>query len=805
MLLYSISFLLGICIIQQLAVLPSLGYFLILPISLLLSIGFRRYKSLLFLRYLSIAIAGAFWATLFAQHYLESRLVEPLAGMNIVVEGKVIGIPTVNGSVQRFMLDIDSFQAEDTALQEHIDNDVSLPKRVRISWYYSTVEVGAGQKWRFLVRLKPPHGFLNPGGFDYEAWLYQQGIHATGYVRESDLNRRLELANVYSIDALRQALNQKINLHLIDSQYRGLVAALAVGNRSFIEKQQWDDLIKTGTNHLMAISGLHIGLAAAFGYWITRRTLPGAVMKKISAQQICVGVGVLFALAYALLAGLSIPTQRALIMLMCIATAIISKRHFSSVNVLSVALLLVLIIDPVSVLSAGFWFSFLAVAAIFTLYRNKSKLDINETTDGVVHHKKHTVVEYSKTKLWQWGGLQLVIALALFPLSLLMFQQTSMIAPVANFILVPFVSFLVVPLVLLAIVFFAVYEPVAILILKLANVLLEFIWPFLHFLAELPLSHWVQNVQSLGLTVLAMTGIAVFLSPLSWRFRIIGVFLILPLFLPSQKQRLNGEFDVQLLDVGQGLSVVIATQNHVLVYDTGARFSDELDSGQAVVIPVLITMGVKHIDKLIISHGDNDHIGGANSILDAFPHTKVIGQDLQSLVTDDKQACRKGVIWTWDGVIFEFLHPGVKIQKKRNNHSCVLKVTGLGGSLLLTGDIEQPIEKQLLKNSANKLKSTVLVVPHHGSKTSSSKPWLAAVNPKIALFAVGYRNRYRLPAIDVVQRYRALSTNPAVRILSSASSGAIRLNFQSDAGVVIEDQYRINQSKYWNHQLPEFN
>jgi len=795
MLLYSISFLLGICIIQQLAVLPETGYFSVLPVVILLALRYRSIRYSLVLRYISMALAGALWASVFAQQYLVSRLPEALVGIDILIEGKVIDIPVSKGDARRFVIDADSFEVQTSSLAPLIADYPALPKRLRLSWYYSDVDVKAGESWRFLVRLKPPHGFLNPGGFDYEAWLYQQGIHATGYVRKSELNQRLKTSDGLSVDALRQSLFQKINHHLVDSEYRGLITALAVGNRSSIPQNQWDDLIKTGTNHLMAISGLHIGLAAAFGYWITRRILPAAVMEKISAQQISIAVGVFFAVGYALLAGLSIPTQRALIMLVCIVGAILLKRHFNPANGLSIALLLVLLIDPVSVLSAGFWFSFLAVAVIFYVFRKKSTgSDIEE----------ESVSGFNRSKVWRWGGLQLVIALALFPISLLMFQQTSLIAPIANFVLVPFVSFLVVPLVLLAIVFFVLYEPVALFLLDIANALLGFIWSFLHFLADMPLSHWVQNVAGLGVTLLALSGIAIMLSQLNWRIRTCGALLIFPLFISSHESPLIGGFDMLLLDVGQGLSVIIRTRDHVLVYDTGARFSDELDSGEAVVLPVLRTLGVAYIDKLIISHGDNDHIGGAESILDAFPHTQIIGQDIQALHGKNKITCQKGFEWEWDGVHFAFLHPDEKTYKKRNNRSCVLKVTGVGGSLLLTGDIEKKIEKQLLKTRSGMLDIDVVVVPHHGSKTSSSQQWLEAITPKMSLFAAGYRNRYRLPSQDIVQRYRELSSERPMRLLSTASSGAIRLKFHPEKGLILEDQYRMNQAKYWNHRAPQF-
>jgi len=299
-----------------------------------------------------------------------------------------------------------------------------------------------------------------------------------------------------------------------------------------------------------------------------------------------------------------------------------------------------------------------------------------------------------------------------------------------------------------------------------------------------------------------MSGVLLLLSNIDWRLRLSGTLLVIPLLMGSSEKPAAGSFELNMLDVGQGLAILIRTQNHALVYDTGARFSDQLDCGLAVVIPVLRTFGIDRLDKLIISHGDNDHIGGAMSVLAAFPEAQLIGQDINGLSTaaNRQMLCHDGMNWQWDGVDFEFLHPDADtLYKKRNNRSCVLKISGEGGSLLLTGDIEKKIENRLL-GSLEKLKDIdVIIVPHHGSKTSSSKSWLDVVNPKIALFAAGYRNRYRLPSHDIVQRYREHDTE----LLGTSSSGAISLIFDPSTGVTVKDRFRISHSRYWNHQIPD--
>lgn len=794
MLLYSISFLLGVGIIQQLPVLPELIVYLTLPVLLAVALYIRDGTIARALRCACMVMAGGLWATVSALQYLDSRLPEVLAGQDILIEGRVSGIPLQRGIIHRFVLEVDTFEPLDRQLHEVLNN---IPGRLRISWYYPKVELRAGERWRLLVRLKPPHGVSNPAGFDYETWLYQQSIHATGYVRKSEHNQRLETASYLSVDATRQFIKEKVIQSLGDSEHSGLIVGLAVGDRSSISSRQWRDLIDTGTNHLVAISGLHIGLAAFFAYGFARWLIPSSVMRRCSAQQLSMCVALVFATLYALLAGFSIPTQRALIMLICIAVAVLLKRHHDPVNVLSVALLLVLLNDPVSVLSAGFWFSFLAVAVIFYLFKlHRREKQGTETETALFRYVK---------RLKQWGGLQLIFAFSLFPLSLLMFQQTSLIAPLANFLMVPFVSFFIVPLVLLSLFVLILYEPLAVSLLEIANWLISHIWPWLHFLASQPNSHWQHAVYSPWLVVMAMIGIAMLLSSFSRYIRLSGLLLVLPIFYNPAERPPPGGFEMLLLDVGQGLAVVIKTHNHTMIYDTGASFSEDLDSGKTVVLPNLRADGVRHLDKLIVSHGDNDHIGGADSILKAYPDTQLIGQDIESIDFENKVKCERGLSWLWDGVDFEFVHPDKTAYKKRNNRSCVLMVSSPGGKLLLTGDIEQKIERQLLLSDGDIRDIDVLVVPHHGSKTSSSKLWLAHLNPKISLFSVGYRNRYRLPATEIVERYEELSTREGTQLLSTVDSGAIRLLFQPIHGVQIKQRHRVDESKYWHHKPLNFN
>ena len=730
-----------------------------------------------------VVLAAALWASLRASFYLEQRLPEDLAGKDILVSGRVVDIPQHENGVQRFEFELDGFD-----LGQQFPVLYNPPQRLRLSWYYAA-KVNAGERWQLRLRLKPPHGFYNPGGFDYEGWLYQQGIHATGYVRDSkdspDDNQLLATASAWSLDHLRQAIFERISERLADQPHVGMITALAVGERAAIDQQQWQQLISTGTNHLMAISGLHIGLAAGFGYLFTRRVLcrlmPARCLLIMPAQHMAIISALLLAAIYALLAGLTIPTQRALLMLASFSAAWLLRRNQWAFDALGLALLVILIWQPVSVLSAGFWFSFLAVGVIFYVFRNPAS---------------------SRQRWLRWGGIQFCIALALMPLSLFMFQQSSLVSPLANLVMVPYVSLLVVPLVLLGMLLLAVWSWAGDGLLWLAAELMQFAWPLIDVLAGQEFARWVRPQPALWVVVLAMLGLGWLMAPRarmpSRLVRAAGGLFCLPLVLLQPESPEAGSFELHQLDVGQGLSVVIRTRQHALVYDTGAKMGSRLDAGDAVVVPFLRQLGVTTLDRLVVSHGDADHIGGAEAILRAYPRAALFGRDIEALAATSRTACSRGQRWHWDGVDFEFLHPDVDqpdTEGSRNNHSCILRISNAAGAALLTGDIEHDIEAQLLKASPEKLKAEVMLVPHHGSKTSSTDAFIAAVSPAYALLPAGYRNRYRLPAAEISQRYLAAGA----KLLISGQEGTVSLVFSEQSGIRLDSRHRRDQHHYWNH------
>ena len=718
-------------------------------------------------RSLAIFVFGLCWAQLHASNYLQHVLPEALAGKDFVIIGTICNIPVSAETVQRFMLEVETFNADGYS--------GAAPEKLKLSWYYGE-PVRAGESWQFKVRLKPPHGFLNPGGFDYEAWLFQNGINATGYVRNSEFNRKLQSAAFLDDTAIRQAIAENITTDLHDSAFAGFVAALAVGDRSAIDPHQWRVLINTGTNHLMAISGLHIGLAAAFGFWVCRRLFPARAMQFIPAQQASMLCAVIVALVYAMLAGFAIPTQRALLMLLCFAGASLLRRTTRPVDVLAVALVLVLLWDPASIMSAGFWFSFLAVAVIF-----------------------YTLTGRMAQSRWlKWGWIQIVIALALFPVSLFMFQQTSLVSPLANFFMVPYVSLLVVPLILLALVLLPLSTAASAILFSVAGSLFEFIWPVLQWLSDFPYSHWLKPQPGIMVTILALLGVAIMLAPRVRYWRAGGFLLLIPALTGQPQAPQYGAYELNVLDVGQGLAIVVRTHSHTLVYDTGARFSERLDSGKAVLLPFLAHEGIESIDLLMISHGDDDHIGGAASLLEIYPQTPVLGQGIEKLAATRRNPCEAGQEWQWDGVVFTLLHPDGASYTATNNRSCVLKIAGEGGSVLLTGDIEDKVETRLLQHKKDLLAADILIAPHHGSMSSSGTRFIEAVSAQIVVFAAGYRNRYQFPKQEIVERFAVQGAH----MYMSGHAGAIRIRVDPQSGIAPVQSYRENHGKYWNQQLP---
>ena len=681
-------------------------------------------------------LGGFFWVLLFVSIQLSQILPQNLEGKTLQVAGRIVSLPERKDHAIKFTFHI-------TTLNGFHDNH-----RVLLNWYGATPNLLPGDQWSLAVRLKRPHGFANPGSFDYEAYLFSHRIGATGYVVSAENNRLLNHARYHQLlNRWRGRIQNKIVQLTQDQLLWQLLPALVVGSRQFVTAEQWTVLQQTGTNHLIAIAGLHIGLIAGFIFFLIRwiwRCIPFLALR--IPDQVAASCFSLFtAIIYASMAGFPVQTQRALIMLSVVLFSLMLRRITLSLSVFCYALLLVLILNPLSVMDVGFWLSFVAVGTIF--YAMKGRIHIS----------------------WQWIRVQWVIMLGLFPWMLWFFQQVSLASVLANMIVVPWFGVVIMPCVLFGAVSLLFSSILSRWLFYVALKNLQLIWILLKFMARFNYILLIHlAILHLWILFSLVLAVILLLMPKGFSGRYLASFFLLPLVFVFPKNISYGNMRFTLLDVGQGLSSVVETQHHVLVFDTGPKMSPDFDTGAAVVVPYLRQMHISTIDLLMISHLDNDHIGGAQSIILSMPVSQVMSSARLPFDVNNFQYCHRGERWNWDGVKFEVLSPMQNKIYLGNNSSCVLHVMAKNQRVLLTGDIEKPAEKTLLSEN---LKSTILVAPHHGSITSSTQKFVLAVDPSDVFFPIGYRNRFRFPSVVVKRRYQGVGA----KTYDTAYSGAIEI------------------------------
>ncbi len=758
----TIAFFLGILLLHYLPELPSSFWALFLPVAVL---GAAFLPGM---RLPALFAVGFLWALFRADQLLATSLPPALEGRDLFLEATVASIPQSIGRGVRFEAHVHSLT--------YAGRPREGPARVRLNWYGDPPALTVGERWLLTVRLKQPHGFSNPGGFDYEGWLFRHGIRASGYVRSRGENRKLAETHGYPVARLRQYLDSLFNTAFENHDYGGIVKALAIGLRHDLKDEHWRVLRTTGTTHLMAISGLHIGLVAGFTFLLARRIWSGlgSAPLYLAAPRFAALPALLAALVYASLAGFSIPTQRALIMVAVVMVATFLRSKPFPSHSLALALFLILILDPLAVLSAGFWLSFAAVAII--LFGMSGRLS-------------------GQGFWWRWGRVHWLVAVGLLPLLLAFFGENPLLSPLANLVAVPWMGIIVVPLVLVGSLLLIPLPALGKWLLLAGLEAVELIWPFLEWLADLDLVYRIPPVTNPMILAAGTVGVVLLLSPKGFPGRWLGILWLTPLvFVPAGRGPVDGEAWFTLLDVGQGLSAVVRTRDHVLVYDTGPRYSARFDAGHAVVAPFLGSQGIGPIDALVISHNDNDHAGGAESLLAANPTSRILVSEPDAR-WPLAEHCRRGRRWQWDGVGFQFLHPGADSSGKDNNNSCVLQVTVGETSLLLPGDIESAPERELVALSGAELRSDILVAPHHGSLTSSSEEFLAAVRPEHVLFSIGYRNRFGFPKEKVLARYREIGA--ATHDTAGHGSITFVLGGDSELG---PRYHREEEERFWHHR-----
>jgi competence protein ComEC len=785
--LYVIAFAAGVGWLQTQAQLPELqAYWLVAPAVLVVLMATRAHGRVWgHLRRTAIlagcAACGFLWAAWFAQLRLGDALPIEWEGENIELVGVVAAMPQPYERSVRFEFDVERV----------VTPHAVVPAHIALSWWGTPArdgqpatlpELRAGERWQLTVRLRRPHGTLNPQGFDYDAWLLERNIRASGYVRPGGGSRRVSALVVrpqYVVERVREAVRSRIQAALTDAPYAGVLTALAVGDQRAISPAQWQVFTRTGVNHLMSISGLHVtmlsGLAFAAVYGLWRRS--ARLTQRLPARKAAVVAGLVTALAYAWLAGFAVPAQRTVYMLAVVAAALWSGRVTSASVVLSAALLVVLLIDPWAVLAPGFWLSFGAVGLILYV-----------TTGRIA--QEHWFIA--------WARVQWTITLGLIPLLLALFQQVSVVSPLANAIAIPVVSLVVVPLTLLGVVLPFDF------VLHASHFIMALCGDMLQWMSALPLAVWQQHAPPMWTVAVAMLSVGWLLLPRGFPARWVGAAGLLPLFLVEPAIPAEGALRLTVLDVGQGLAVVAQTRNHALLYDAGPAYGPQVDSGNRIIVPFLRASGVRALTGMVISHGDSDHSGGASSVLQALPPDWVL-----SSVTPDHPAiaqaasvtrCEAGAQWHWDSVEFEILHPArdnyAREKFRGNDRGCVLRISTAGASVLLTADVEQKSEREMLVAVPEKLRAQVLMVPHHGSRTSSSPEFVAQVNPDIAVVAAGYRNRFGHPKDDVLERYRALGS----RIYRTDFDGALLLEVARDGAISVQ-RYRALYRRYWHAPL----
>lgn len=826
--------------LQQAQLWPGSGYAVIAVVGALLSVLMMRWAvPRAWLDRIACCVAAAIllygvagWR---AAQQMQTQLDPALEGVDLLVDGVIVAMPQTVAAGQRFRLAVTA--------AKRAGQTVTVPPLVDLAWYGSwspapskaslsaaadaVPHLMAGQRWRLPVRLKAPHGSVNPYGFDYELWVWEQGVQASGYVRVARAGgdpalvpQHLSDGQGYPVERLRQQVRDAMVQRLAPDAERedadgasrariaGVLVALVTGEQRAIDREDWQLFRTTGVAHLMAISGLHITLFA----WVAA-VLVSALWRRsarlclwLPAPRVALVGGVLCALAYAVFSGWGVPAQRTVLMLTVVVLLRLSGRQWPWYVTWLLACAVVVLAQPTALLQAGFWLSFLAVGILFA-----SDLGEPSARPAGASQRSNAISAMAKLLREQW-----VVTVALTPLSLLLFGQVSVIGLLANLLAIPWVTWVVTPLALLGTLVPPLWD-VAVWAMKPLMACLQ-------WLAQLPgAALWFPQAPWWAAAAAVVGGVCMVL-PLPWQLRMLGLPWLLPAICWQPLRPDAGQFTLLALDVGQGQAVLVQTARHSLLYDAGPVYGPGSNAGDRVVVPTLRALGAKGLDSgtldmLVISHADNDHTGGAAAVVQQLQPAQLMG----SLMPHERRRlgmegpapwrdCVAGVRWDWDGVRFEVLHPqdtppvvasAAKLPHTGNSRSCVLRIAaapiaGHSAVALLMGDLEKAQEQNLVQASQNgaspPLRADFLLAPHHGSKTSSSAAFLEAVQPHWAIAQTGYRNRFQHPAAPVVQRYADLR----IPLLSTVACGAAQWHSYEPLALVC---LRQRQPHFWQHQV----
>ena len=706
----------------------------------------------------ALLLLSTLWAVWQAQHALSLQVPHYLEDKPFKVQVKIEGLP-----------DYTPFGLRVRVKPLKVISRVDYPLSDTMRWQLNTAQqlnLRPEQIWQMTVSLRRPHGNSSAGAFDYQAWLLGEGVSAVGKVTRAQL---IAVASSWSIDEWRLQIRETFQQNLAQYPSFGVVLALLTGDRALVPDANWDLYAATGVSHLMAISGPHVMLAALATTWLWAKLLMlwPALFLRVPLQQLKLPVTLLVAVLYGLLAGLSVPTLRTLLVVAMMLLLTGFRKEIPPSRVLLFALVLIVLWQPLSVHLVSFWLSFAAVALLM-LWSGMANVG-------------HKIKQFVRLQLW--------ITLALLPLTLGFFGLLSWLAPLANIVAIPIVGTLIVPMALIGLGVGWLSSTLQDMCWVAAIHIIQGLNSYLTLLAQIPYGKQIWLLSASHLLFLSVA-LALWLLPKGMLPRLLTPFLLLPVLFrwPSVAQ---GEAQLSIIDVGQGLSILIQTQHHALLYDTGAN----QNAGERIINRYLHWRGVQRLNGLMISHNDKDHTGGADALMQQFVPQQVwysaTPEGYQLPPKTPQQLCVAGQRWQWDRVRFEVLSPITgAYYDKDNNRSCVLRVSGEGFSVLLTGDMELPAETMLLKQGAS-LQSEVLVLGHHGSKTSSSEPFLAAVKPKLAIVSAGYHNQFKHPSPSVITRLQQRQ----IGIDSTIEHGTLRYLLGKE-GIIEREAWR-ERGHYW--------
>jgi len=693
---------------------------------------------------------------------IDSRLDEQFAGDSLLTRVRIVDFPEIKGeSVMLLVSPVD---------------DRRLPPLSRVSWFEPPVSPAIGETWELELRLRRPRGSSNPALFDYEAWLLRQRIHATGYVVPGKRNRMIAVANASPIERVRQQFVDDATAATTSREAAAVLSAIGVGARHKVSRQQWERYALSGTSHLVAISGLHVGLAATTAFLLVSVTL-GAMRVVPNPYIVALLCSVAVATSYAAVSGFGVPARRAVVMLLAVVVAIVRRRQVSPVAMLAAAALLIFLLDPVATMTPGFHLSFAAVVLLLWLARRSCPKPNFASLRG-----------RAMSALHQFMIMQSFLLFGLIPLTVLIFQRIAFLSVPANLIAVPLFSIVTVPLTLGGLALGPVSETAALVLLRAAAATISWVDSVVSSMLRLPLADITIPEISGPMWLVVLLPALWALLPRGWPGRGVAGLAVIALVAYVPTPPPGGCADLHVLDVGQGLAVVTQTRRHILVFDTGMAFRSGSSVAEQVVLPFLASRGASRIDWLLISHADIDHSGGFEALAAGIDTGTVLaGEPLPGA-----QACRAGREWIADGVRFRILHPGSATERSGNNASCVLLVSAGAHGVLLTGDIEAGAERDILERGLVG-EVDVVVVPHHGSLTSSSAPFVGATSPRLAIVSAGYGNRWGFPKDAVVRRWRSVGAE----VINTATAGAVSLRLCARGGVVELRKDRQTRRRFW--------